>query len=230
MHGHPLRATRGATGRAGDSMLACARGGDDGPQPDAYGYASTVRIAGVAKKYLKTYPVVVKCRKGRSVTANDNNGCNGSGERMKKAGLLVAALGIVGTAQAGVVDDLTSYYAKEAGLAHITIVIPPGHALLVGGRPTLVSGPGQCPTQPVPGSDGIWVMGMSNDAYAQSYAGQRGCAVVGPTTTTLSVTLHDKARALPVHNENWTVEHQQIHGAQAMLLKRASGELIVDAQ
>lgn len=149
---------------------------------------------------------------------------------MKKAGLLMAALGLVGTAQAGVVDDLTSYYAKEAGLAHVTIVIPPGHALLVGGRPTLVSGPSRCPTQPVPGSDGIWVMGMSNDAYAQLHAGQRGCAVVGPTTTTLSVTMHDRASALPVHTENWTVEHRQIHGAEAMLLKRADGEPIIDAR
>lgn len=149
---------------------------------------------------------------------------------MKKAALLIAASGIVSTAHAGTVNDLASFYGKELGLAHTTIVIPPGHALLVGGRAALVSGASLCPTQPLPGSDGIWVMGMSNDTYAQLHAGQRGCAVIGPTTATLSVTLHDKARGLPAQTETWTVEHRQIHGAQAMLLKRASGELIVEPQ
>ncbi|WP_425952987.1 hypothetical protein [Ralstonia pseudosolanacearum] len=151
--------------------------------------------------------------------------------KMKKVAALLVLSGAACAASAGVMDDLTQFYVKHAGLDKVTAVIPPGHKAMLGDKTIMVSGLSTCPVEPLPGSKGIWVLGMSNDAYAQMYAGLPGCIVVGPHTSKVSVVLYEKIDGrLNRYAEDWTVQHGIPQHEDAIVMKRPNGEYVSDAR
>lgn len=152
---------------------------------------------------------------------------------MKKLIVLLAVAGIAGTAHAGVWDDVAHFYIKQAGLDRLTAVLAPTAAnkVLIDGKAMVVGGSSVCPEEPVPGSTGIWVMGMSNEQYADLYAGRDGCAVLGPKATSINVVLYDKVDGHVIERrETWAVQRGLPDHADAVVLKRPNGDFVVSAR
>ena len=150
---------------------------------------------------------------------------------MKRMAVLLALASSVGVAQAGVMDAVAQLYVKQAGLDKLTTVIPPGNRVGIAGKALLVNGSSICPGTPVPDSKGIWVMGMDNELYRTLHEGRGGCVVVGPHTTEVTVVLYDKTGdQFTRRQEQWSVEHKQVRGFDAILLKRPNSEVVADVQ
>jgi len=152
---------------------------------------------------------------------------------MKKLAALLGLLGFVGVAQAAALNDLAQLYIKQAGLDRLTAVLVPTAAnkVSIDGKAMLVGGFSICPVKPLPDSTGIWVLGMSDNQYAELYAGHVGCAVIGPKDTGVRVVLYDKVDGQVIQRqETWSVQRGLPNHADAVVLKRANGQFVTAAE
>jgi hypothetical protein len=151
---------------------------------------------------------------------------------MKKIALLLTLATVVmaaaGAAQAGIIDRVLQSQLQMPRLERLTSVIPPGHKVEIDGKTLTVVGTTGCPQNPVPGTTDIWVIGTSSDMYRDLYAGQSGCIVVGPTTTSVDVKIYADTGLFGT--ESWTVERKQINGFDSLQLKRPNGDYVTDGR
>lgn len=152
---------------------------------------------------------------------------------MRKLAALLGLMGLMGVAQASALNGLTQLYIKEAGLDRLTAVLVPtaDNKVLIDGKAMLVGGSSICPVKPLPDSTGIWVVGMSDTQYAEQYAGHVGCAVIGPKAASVHVVLYGKFDGHVIRQqETWSVQRGLPNHADAVVLKRANGQLVTAAE
>jgi len=129
----------------------------------------------------------------------------------------------IGVTAAIVLGAIAWHYASTAARSVMAdmpppqIVLKPGYQFLIDGHSVQVVGNDVCPSEEDP-QKAYWPGGRP------AVIPERGCVVVGPTTSSVRVLLSNGVY------EVWAIKHQEHNGFPATLIQRQNGEYVTDAK